>query len=198
MNYIDLSEIKSQKIIDTRLPDIFERGFIPGSINIGLKASFKDRMNHFFPNKDSEMIIISDQEKEVNELLIELGYTHYKFLKNGIQAYKDSKLPIDVVISISTEEFELDLNYNEEFVLDVRTNEQFQTGHVIEALNIPLIELENRLSELPKDKSIYVYCNGGNSSMVACSILRKNKYHLVKNVYGGLNAIKQTKVPVVK
>lgn len=198
MNTIDLSEIKSQKIIDTRLPDLFERGFIPGSINISLKASFKDRMSHYFPDKKEEMIIVADQETEVNEILTDLGYSHFKFLKNGYQAYKESNLPIDVVVSISTEEFELDLNYNEEFVLDVRTSEQYQTGHVIEAVNIPLIELENRLNELPKDKSIYVYCNGGNSSMVACSILRKNKFNLVKNIYGGLNAIKQTKVPVIK
>jgi rhodanese-related sulfurtransferase/DNA-binding transcriptional ArsR family regulator len=45
-------------------------------------------------------------------------------------------------------------------VLDVRPAEEFAAGHLPGALNIPIHELEKRLSELPKRKEIVAYCRG--------------------------------------
>ncbi len=45
-------------------------------------------------------------------------------------------------------------------VLDVRPAEEFDAGHLPDAVNIPLNELEHRLSELPKDQEIVAYCRG--------------------------------------
>src|SRR5262245_7144330 len=45
-------------------------------------------------------------------------------------------------------------------VLDVRPEDEFAVGHLPGALNIPLAELERRLSELPPDREVIAYCRG--------------------------------------
>ena len=56
-------------------------------------------------------------------------------------------------------------------LLDVRTSEEFATGHFSGALNIPVDELPGRLSELPQDGLILVYCAVGKRSKVAQMLL---------------------------
>lgn len=45
-------------------------------------------------------------------------------------------------------------------VLDVRPHEEFAAGHVAGAVNIPIHELERRLSELPRRREVVAYCRG--------------------------------------
>ena len=45
-------------------------------------------------------------------------------------------------------------------VLDVRPEDEFAGGHLPNALNIPLSQLERRLAELPPDQEIVAYCRG--------------------------------------
>ncbi|HNO93811.1 MAG TPA: rhodanese-like domain-containing protein [Anaerolineales bacterium] len=57
------------------------------------------------------------------------------------------------------------------FVLDVRTQLEWDDYHVPNTTLIPLDELPNRLSELPKDKEIVVICHSGNRSQQGRDIL---------------------------
>lgn len=71
-------------------------------------------------------------------------------------------------------------------VLDVRTEEEFVTGHICNAINIPIDELEERLFEIKdKDITLLVYCKSGARSAVACEILDINDYTNIYNI-GGL------------
>jgi rhodanese-related sulfurtransferase len=45
-------------------------------------------------------------------------------------------------------------------VLDVRPVEEYKAGHIAGAISIPLLELETRLSELPRGQEIVAYCRG--------------------------------------
>lgn len=45
-------------------------------------------------------------------------------------------------------------------VLDVRPEDEFARGHLPSAVNIPVSELERRLSELPRDREVIAYCRG--------------------------------------
>lgn len=56
-------------------------------------------------------------------------------------------------------------------VLDVRTPEEFRTGAYPGAINIPLQQLQGRLSELSKDKPVVVYCAAGGRSAAAASAM---------------------------
>jgi len=70
-------------------------------------------------------------------------------------------------------------------LLDVRTDDEFVTGHIPNAINIPVDELEERIDEL-KDKyeKILVYCKSGRRSVVACEILESYDYANIYNMGG--------------
>ncbi|ABY33484.1 MAG TPA: rhodanese-like domain-containing protein [Chloroflexus aurantiacus] len=90
------------------------------------------------------------------------------------------------------------LDQNETFfLLDVRTPAEFvQDGRIAQATLIPLQELEQRLSELPTDKTIVCICRSGNRSSVACNLLKERGYQAI-NVTGGMNEWKAAGYPTV-
>lgn len=57
-------------------------------------------------------------------------------------------------------------------VVDVRTPAEFAEGHVEGALNVPVDQLPARLSELPADRTVIVYCRSGARSSAAARTLR--------------------------
>lgn len=70
-------------------------------------------------------------------------------------------------------------------ILDVRTEEEFVTGHIVDAINIPLDELEVREEELVNRKQkILVYCKSGRRSVIACEILEKLGFSNLYNMGG--------------
>jgi len=71
-----------------------------------------------------------------------------------------------------------------ELILDVRGPDEVTKGTVPGAVNIPVDELRDRLSELPKDKTIHAYCAVGIRSYIACRILSQNGF-MVRNLVGG-------------
>lgn len=70
-------------------------------------------------------------------------------------------------------------------VVDVRTESEFEMGHVKGALNIPVSEMRNRLDEIPKDKTLLLYCAVGYNGYLASQILKANDYKEVYNLSGG-------------
>jgi rhodanese-related sulfurtransferase len=83
-------------------------------------------------------------------------------------------------------------NYTSQFVdvntphllLDVRTPQEFAGGHLANAVNIPVEELEARLSEIPMGQPVVVYCRSGNRSADAASILNRAGYTQVLDLGG--------------
>lgn len=73
------------------------------------------------------------------------------------------------------------------FILDVRELSEWQTVHIPGATLIPLGELANRLSELPKDQEIVVVCRSGNRSAQGRDILLNAGFTNVTSMAGGMN-----------
>lgn len=59
-------------------------------------------------------------------------------------------------------------------LLDVRTKREYQKGHIENFMNIPVDELRDRLDEIEKGKPVYVICQSGLRSYIACRILAGN------------------------
>lgn len=69
--------------------------------------------------------------------------------------------------------------------LDVSTKEEHAINAIADSINIPLEELRERLSEIPRDKKITIYCQQGKKSYFASRILRQNGYSSIHNLSGG-------------
>ena len=61
-------------------------------------------------------------------------------------------------------------------LLDTRTEGEFSRGHVTGFINIPVDQLRENLNKLPKDKPVYVMCQSGLRSYIACCILKGEGY----------------------
>lgn len=104
-------------------------------------------------------------------------------------------------IDITVEQAHLMIINNEvSLVIDVRTLEEYTQGYISGAVNIPLDELEARISELEnyKDKPIIVYCRSGVRSRLASEILVQENFKRVYNMLGGINSWIQAGYPVEK
>lgn len=83
-------------------------------------------------------------------------------------------------------------------LLDVRTATEVQFGKIDGFINIPLDSLREHISEIPKDKPVYVHCHSGLRSYIACCMLQGNGYECF-NLAGGWrlyeSAINEKTVP---
>ena len=89
------------------------------------------------------------------------------------------------------------INDSGAIVLDVREPGEFAAGHLPNARNIPLGELDKRFGDLPKGKPVLVCCASGARSGKAISLLRQDGREAF-NLAGGVAAWQQAGLPVVK
>ncbi len=83
-------------------------------------------------------------------------------------------------------------------VVDIREQEQFNSGHIVDAINIPAAELASQVDKkLKKAKSIVVVCDTGTRSGQAVATLRKSGHDNAFNLQGGLAAWRNENLPVV-
>jgi len=78
----------------------------------------------------------------------------------------------------------LDLSLQEHHLIDIREDTVFSLNHINGAYNIPLENLRQNLSQIPKDKKLVVYCHSGSDSYNAARVLSAHGYN-VYNLNGG-------------
>jgi rhodanese-related sulfurtransferase len=103
----------------------------------------------------------------------------------------------DELEPVSRDELLDRLRWGTATVLDVRPEDEFARGHLPDALNIPLSELERRLEELPADQEIVAYCRGPWCvlSFEAVALLRQRGYR-VRRLEDGFPEWKVAGLPV--
>jgi len=92
------------------------------------------------------------------------------------------------------------MNQGKTLVLDVRNAEEFVAGHLPNAKNIPLADLNNRIKEIEKSKNTVVItvCAQGVRSSNAAALLSKAGFTQVFSLEGGTEAWKTQGMPIVK
>ncbi|MCC5921086.1 MAG: MBL fold metallo-hydrolase [Cyclobacteriaceae bacterium] len=184
-------------LLDVRDADSFAKGFIPNSINIGLDGNFAMWVGEMIPDIQQKILLITDEgaEEEAMIRLSRVGYDHtIGFLEGGIRSWIADGRELDQVERFDAGDF---ASQNEEtLIIDVRKASEFQSEHVIGAVNVPLNEINQNLSQFPKDKPFVLHCAGGYRSMLAASILKARGWENFKDIRGGFKAIKETSVKV--
>lgn len=182
-------------ILDTRNEQIFNKGFVPGSINIGLNGTFAVWVGTLIKNLNEPIVLITPKgtEKETVLRLARVGYDNaIGYLEGGYEAWVAAGKTSDNVPSIDASELETLSKNGKINVLDVRKPTEYQSEHVIDAQNFPLDFINGHLNDLDKEATYYVHCLGGYRSMITASILKKNGYKNIVDIKGGFRAIAET------
>ncbi len=183
-------------ILDTRDAEVFSKGFIPNSINIGIDGNFAPWVGAMIPDVKQEILLVTDEgrEAEVVTRLARVGYDHsIGYLKGGFNAWKNSGKEADTIQRVSADELADILAKDPATnILDVRKKSEYNSEHIIEAENACLDYINESMLKVDKNKTYYVHCAGGYRSMVFASILKARGYDNLIDVRGGFKAMKQS------
>ncbi|WP_419211971.1 MBL fold metallo-hydrolase [Maribacter sp. X9] len=182
-------------VLDTRNAFDFAKGFIPNSINIGLEGSFAQWVGEMIPDIKQDILLVTypDKEEEAITRLSRVGYDHtIGYLKGGFDSWKKSGRQFETTERITATELEKIWGSEKPLIIDVRKKSEYDSEHLIDAINIPLNEINQHLSQFPKDKKFVLHCAGGYRSMIAASILKQRGWDDFEDVVGGFEAIAKT------
>jgi rhodanese-related sulfurtransferase len=185
-------------VLDTRDPNVFSKGFIPNSINIGIDGSFAPWVGALILDIKQPILIVAEpgREEEVVTRLARVGYDNtIGYLEGGFATWKKAKKEIDEIANISATEFSDKYDREKLEVIDVRKPSEFAAEHVEDAKNLALDFINDHMADFDKEKPLYLYCAGGYRSMIASSILKARGWDNVINIEGGWKAIETTGVP---
>lgn len=194
----EVNDLVSQEteviLLDTRHASVFPDGFVPGSIFIGLEGRYAEWAGTLLPY-DKDIVLITEPGKEEESLvrLARVGFTRIiGYLDGGYENWKKAGMPTDMLITVEPDELVMDLPFDENLVvLDVRKATEFDEGHLEEAENLPLDTMKDpgSLAMIEDTDNLYVHCAGGYRSVIACSLIKRQGIHNVRNVLGGYRAI---------
>lgn len=193
-------------ILDTRSDKEFANGFIPQSINIGLKGDFAPWVGALIVNVQQPILLVAEtgKEEEAVTRLSRVGFDNVLgHLAGGFEAWKKAGKEIDSVNRISPEQFALQLGskhtsdgkLGDSIIIDVRKESEFAAEHIKDAYSKPLAYISDWIKDVNPQEHFFLHCAGGYRSMIAASILQARGYRNFTEVAGGFNAIAKTNVP---
>jgi len=182
-------------ILDTRDPQVFTKGFIPNSINIGIDGSFAPWVGAMIPDIKHQILIVAEpgREEEIVTRLARVGYDYcIGYLQGGYEAWKKAGMESDHIESITAEELNNIQLKKKVNILDVRKKSEYDSEHVVNAENAPLDFINDSMQQINRNEKYYVHCAGGYRSMVFISTLRARGFDNLVDVNGGFKALKDS------
>lgn len=185
-------------------------GYYPDAMPMSIKITFDKQTGRLY---GGQIVGYDGVDKRIDELALVIKHegTIYDLMKVE-QAYappfSSAKDPValagyvaeDIITGKTNPVYwrELrDIEMENKFLLDVRTPDEFALGTLPGAVNIPLDELRDRLTELPKDRMIYTFCAVGLRGYLAYRILTQHGFEKVRNLSGGLKTYRAATAPII-
>ncbi|NVK64456.1 MAG: MBL fold metallo-hydrolase [Flavobacteriales bacterium] len=181
-------------VLDVRDAETFAKGFIPNSINIGLDGNFAQWVGEMIPDVKQTILLVVDPAS-LDETVTRLSRVGYDgvigYLEGGYETWANSGKDVDTIQRVDANEFAA---VNDATLIDIRKKSEYDSEHVVNAINIPLNQINDHLASFPKDTFFYINCAGGYRSMIASSILKQRGWDNFADVRGGFSALKDTEV----
>ena len=168
-------------------------GYYPGAKPIAMKFLFRKSDGRVL---GAQALGEDGVDKRISALagLIQMGATVYDLEETELcyaPQFGSAKDPVNFCGMVAAGMLRGDMpisHWNETgdgLVVDVREPVELAAEEVEGAVNIPLSQLRDRLDELPRDKTIHVFCRSGQRSYYATRVLLQNEFD-VKNISGGV------------
>ncbi len=179
-------------VLDGRDYLAFGGAHIPGAWNIDMTGNFQTFSGWMLP-PDKPIVLVLESDLRANEaitMLRRVGFDHVTgWLESGMQAWSVAGFPTSHVEQISVHALaELSKKKSLPMILDVRGKLEFETLHLDGAVHMQAPDTRKRYSEISRDQTVYVICNSGHRSSLACSVLKQHGVQNVVNVAGGMTA----------
>ena len=185
-------------ILDVRNQNEFKKGFIPGSIFIGLNGTFAPWVGSIIKDISTKLLLVCDegQEQEAIMRLSRVGFDNcLGYLAGGFSTWLNNDCKYETIETIDSDSLSKiidDIN-----LIDVRKLSERDNGYLSASKSIPLDDFENELSEINSDEKNYIHCAGGYRSVIACSILKRSGYESVVDVAGGFSSIRKSNFDIL-
>jgi len=191
--YRIISEGKDHFLLDVRTEAEYNQGHIEGA-NLIPVDELEARLNEIPRGKQIIVYCKSGgRSRTAAIILIENGFDMV-YDMGGITDWQEKGYPVVVeeesngqFIEITVDEsYKIFIGDKDYLFIDVRSEGEYNIGHIEGAINILVSEIDKRLSEIPKDKLIIVYCNGSSCSRssTAATILIENEYSQIYRIGG--------------
>lgn len=184
-------------------------GYYPDALPLTLKLTYHPQTGKLY---GAQCIGYDGVDKRIDEIagLIKHGGTVYDLMETehayappfssakdpiAIAGYVASNIISGAMPAISWRE--LAEKKEQVMLVDTRTPEEFSFGTIQGAVNIPLDELRGRLSEVPTDKPVVLFCAVGLRGYLAQRILIGHGYRNTVNLIGGYKTYSTAIAPVL-
>ncbi|MFP5319444.1 MAG: MBL fold metallo-hydrolase [Acidimicrobiia bacterium] len=179
-------------VLDTRPPEAFGGGHVPGSLNAGLGAAFATWAGTITP-PDRPVVLVLDSAADLWTAtwdLLRIGYdVPAGWLAGGMMAWRTSGHDLERLTQITVHELRARLDAGQVDLLDVRQPAEWAEGHVEGATFVTGGELPGRLGDIPdRGRPLAVTCASGYRSSAAASLIRRERGLELLNVIGGMSA----------
>jgi rhodanese-related sulfurtransferase len=189
-------------ILDTRPAEEFCLGFIPRSVNIGLRGDFAPWVGALLVDVKQELLLVCrpGEEEEAITRLSRIGFDRViGYLRGGYESWKKSGKEEDKVNRIQAADFSRKAESGPCQIFDLRREAEFNTGHLENAENRPLDFINDWSGKVSSnEKPLFIHCAGGYRSMIAASILKARGFHDFYEVEGGFKAIASCGLPITE
>ena len=186
------------QLLDTRDAAAFAAAHLKGSVNIGLIGQYATWAGTIL-GRDRPIVIIADPGAEAESAirLGRIGFDHVQgYLKGGLAAAGSRTDLITATERVSPERAAQEIRDAHGLALDVRTAGERAQKSIHGSLHIPLNRLADRMSELPADRPLFVFCAGGYRSAIAASLLNRHGGRSVAEIAGGIAAWEAAGLPL--
>jgi len=102
--------------------------------------------------------------------------------------------------SVSPQQATMLVNREDGVILDIRDRKEFEQGHIVDAINMPLAKVSERIVELEKKKEhpVVVVCQMGHQSGEVVRQLEERGFTKVSKMSGGMSEWRAQSLPVVR
>ena len=182
------------QLLDARDPAEFAAAHLTGSMNIGLGGQYATWAGTVL-SREKPIVIIADPGRE-HEAAMRLGRIGFDqvvgYLKDGLRSIESRpELTMSterLSAQVAAERMAASAGERSPLLVDVRAPGERQHKRIAGSVGIPLMHLGARLSELPADRPVLVYCAGGYRSSIAASLLQCHGFTQVSEIAGGIAA----------
>lgn len=190
-------------VLDTRMELSFGAAHVPGAQSIWMDglASF---VGWYVPfEKPILLVTETNDPRETTRILLREGYDNIAgFLAGGMLSWHMSGRNSASIKTLNVQELccLLDKSAPDPIhILDVRSDEELRKdGQVPNAQHIHVTQIPDRMNEVPRDRTVHVFCGSGLRSMIAASFLQRHGWENLAVVLGGMSGWKSIKCPIAK